>query len=119
MDKQTVVEELMAQRDAVIFGDWVRGTPTMPNQACLIIRNEGFDSTKNHHKVKMLSHAAQGLVQEEVHRKYDDVNAVYCNDHVFESFEDAVEILDGALIAAKELENKEAPPLSGSSDGAR
>lgn len=81
-----VVEDLLAQRDAVLFGTWTRGAPRNEDEACLLVR------------------PGQGLGSPAVHYLYqaigDELSIAHWNaEH---TREEVVALLDEAIRLAKE-----------------
>lgn len=110
-----VVEELMEQRDAILFGVHVRTTPTRLDEACLVQRCLNYSDELSMYAVTVLGTKAYLLVWEEAKRHpsipsfeglyNDDGSELFpenLNDRYFDR-DAALEVLDNAIRRAKEL----------------
>lgn len=95
----TIAEELMAQRDAVNFGTWVKGDPQRNGQACALARQE------NHRFLELPSPAViflrwvlnKGMPWEAT------TSVTVWNDAPGRTRQEVLDLLDDAIRRAKEL----------------
>lgn len=97
----TPVEELMAQRDAVMFGEWVRSSPELAGQACLVqrrTRHAGLVFTS------YLSRDATVLVTRALKERGERMGALpwMWNDSIAQDRDEVLGVLDDAIRLAKE-----------------
>jgi hypothetical protein len=93
----TPVEELLAQRDAVLLGEWVQGDPKNPGQACLVIRCQldGLGLCQ-----RILPVPAQDFISATINGF-----PFSWNDQPGRTKEEVLEALDQAIRLAKEAED--------------
>lgn len=99
----SAVEELMAQRDRMMFGKWVNGCPMELGEACLgfyverkkngVLRTTDISDTAYHFLLKALRE--MGL----------PVDVTGYNDAPGRTLEEALDVMDVAIKLAKEQED--------------
>lgn len=100
-EKMSVVEALMVQRDAVMFG-WNR-LPTKPNTACAVVRRGPAGEFMYLHVDNM---RAATLLHGEARRRSSQ-NAIGFNHCPSTTLDDMLDLFDEAIRRAKELEDSQ------------
>lgn len=91
------VDELLAQRDAVLFGKWKKGSPIRPGEACAVIR---YDPVRGQ---VHLSNDARWSASQALAKLHDGrTNIMAWNDSVAQSRFEVIEVLDEAIRIAKD-----------------
>lgn len=109
-----VVEELLAQRDAVLFGKWVKRPPQAENEACLVMRAKpgaelmrggctcGCEDRLLYVESDELSESAKVWARMSVEKLHGLYSAEGWNDYAAKSKDQVIEVLDEAIRMAKE-----------------
>lgn len=103
-----VVEELLAQRDAVLFGRWVKRSPFAEEEACLVERGtrELCDCGCGYSRFISLSNVAEDCVRASVNTLHGVYSSFLWNDlpapRGAKSKDQVIEVLDEAIRMAKE-----------------
>lgn len=106
----SVVEELMAQRDAVMFGTWVGRYPVRAEEACLVVRQEYLHPQAKRpvaSRARGLSENAIGVVCDVLRDRGVQVwrRPPAWNDQRSRKRAHVLDVLDEAIRRAKELES--------------
>jgi hypothetical protein len=94
----TPIEELQAQREAVLNGKWVQRGPKREREACLLQRWTTAEPVASL-SLNATRYLAQAL---DVHPVHPWEPLTIINDRVFASRDDAIAALDEAIRLAKE-----------------
>lgn len=87
-----VVEDLITQRDAILFGEWVQGAPGK-GQACLVYRGDD----------EAVCDESAGIISGVVGEFCGFPGSVYWNDREGRTRQEVLDVLDEAIRTAKEL----------------
>lgn len=116
--KPTVVEELVQQRDAILFGEWVRTVPREENEACAVLRNPVKVPCQDiHPRMESFVRAAEIVHHDEIREEARDLlesaiearagewwSATTWNDTQAKDKEEVLSVFDDAIRMAKEAE---------------
>lgn len=91
-----VVEDLIAQRDAILFGEWVQGLPGK-GQACLVYRSDDGEVCDESAQI-----IAALVDRHSVRRHRGFPISVFWNDHKGRTRQEVLDVLDEAIRLAKE-----------------
>lgn len=109
IDGRPVVDQLMAQRDAVLFGTWTPRTPDQPGEACTVARVEvnGRRMAVSREAMLVVSGVFRRLFP-----RFEALRVVDWNDHQAQRHE-VLTVLDEAIRLAKELADDERQDADG------
>jgi hypothetical protein len=96
----SITEELQIQRDFIAKNNWVRGTPFNQYEACLAYRNCSAGTPKF---IYCISQDAFDFLGEFMKSSYGALGITSYNDMRIENREEALSVLDKAIIASEEI----------------
>lgn len=101
----TILDELLMQRDAILFGTHVHRAPYNPGEACLLATSHTCEcaNTTPHYGHGWISTPAIDLIEDVLEDSYGWTGRAWeWNDDTKPSREDALSVLEEAIRRAKE-----------------